>query len=138
MSENQRFKLKYDQLRENNPAEKELPDSTPGETAKPDEKNYRHVGHNRNLAVMWPDGKLESFNYAYLVSIKYDPISDPNVLALYFTSDTITIKGYKLKLLFWDVFNSTSRIIECADPRYAEIVNETQPVIFEISIEPSR
>lgn len=115
MSENQKFKLKYDELRDGNPAEKETRES---EAIKQDDKNYQHAGQNRNLAFAWPDGRLESFNYAYLVSIKFDPVSEPNSLVLEFTSNTVMIKGYNLKPLFWDVFNGISRVIECVDPRY--------------------
>jgi hypothetical protein len=133
MSEN-RFRLKYDQLRDGNPAGKD-DDTTKAETAQQEDKKYLHSGHNRHLAVMWPDGKLESFNYAYLVSIKYDPISDPNILALHFTSDVVTIKGYGLMPLVWDVFNGMSRIIECIDPRYQETQDSTLPAITEITVE---
>lgn len=129
-----RFKLKYDELREGNPTEKE--DGIQGDTIRPDDHRYHSVGSNRNLAVMLRDGKLESFNYAYLVSIKYDPIQEPNILALHFTSHTVTLKGYSLKPLFWDVFNNFSRIVECTDPRYAQNVADGNTyTVIEVLIE---
>jgi hypothetical protein len=132
-----RFKLRYDELREGNPTEKE-DGIIQGDTIKPDDHRYHSVGNNRNLAVvMLPDGKLESFNYAYLVSIQYDPLQEPNVLALHFTSHTVTLRGYNLKPLFWDVFNNFSRIIECTDPRYAQNVADGNTyTVIEAVIEP--
>ncbi len=135
MSQNQRYKQKYDELRDGNPAMPEKPDDD-AQVPKQEDVNYLKPGNNRNLAIVPLNEKMRAFNYAYFVTTEFDPNSDPNVLAIMFTSHTVIFKGYGLINLFWDLFNSSSRIVTAIDPRYVpEEQDKDSYTVTEISVE---
>lgn len=127
MSQNQKYKLKYDELREGNP------------TARQSDENEGNKLHNapspsRTICFVWPDGRQQFFSYSYLISGELNVEDDMNLIILRFTSDLVTLKGYGLVELFSQlVKQQPSRIVQ-GDPRYAS--TEDAYSIVEISIVP--
>lgn len=109
---NQDFKLKFDEMRENDPT---------GENGEQANERFASTGHVRNLCFVWPDGKKKFLNYAYLVSCDYDP--DENTITLNFTSDTVLIKGSGLDGVFEELFSHIPKRIVCVDVRYNSVAN---------------
>lgn len=93
----QGFNLRFDKMRENNPASPEVPKSDSTLTDR-----YETPGYARNVCFVWPDGKGEFFNYAYLVAAKFNPGKDKNEITLLFSGYTVTLHGYALESLFMD------------------------------------
>jgi hypothetical protein len=130
----QKFKLKYNELRENDPGSgaKEKSEAT-GQSE--DDIFYAQPGNVRNLGFAWGDGRKQAFNYAYLVSQELNVSQDVNVITLYFTSHVVTIKGYKLDLLYEDLFVHKSRVIHAVDKRYAtDNLEAQQSTVTEITV----
>ncbi len=110
-------------MRENNP------------TPAHDQDNlYKEAGHTRNVCFVLPEGKRQFFNYAYLVSVLFEPSDDVNTITLEFTSHTITLKGYRLEALYMDFFDHFPRIVTTTDPRYAA-AQPNDVVVTDIGIE---
>ncbi|UFH54802.1 hypothetical protein [Spirosoma sp. KNUC1025] len=125
---NQGFKLRYDQLRENDPT------SSDTELAMP-ENFYTGPGHSRNLCLIWPDGQRAFFNYAYLIASEFDPNSEKNVIKLNFSSHQVALSGYSLQSLFMALFDHLPRIITAIDPRYVLDEDKLKEIVIEIIIE---
>jgi hypothetical protein len=117
----QGFKLKYEQLQENNPA-------------KPDEKpqSYTTAGHVRNVCFTWPDGRAMFLNYSYLISGEYLP--EENKIILTFTTHTITLTGIRLKTLFEQLLHHLPMHITCMEERYNETTETTEAIVNEIHV----
>lgn len=117
------FKLKFDKMREGNPA-----DSDANSSSTPDASTelYPSSGNTRNLCIVWPDGKRFFINYAYLISGEYIP--GDNALMLVFTSHTISMKGQGLELLFNELTLHLPKIIVAVDSRYNEVQDEKYTV----------
>jgi len=109
----QGYKLRFDQMRENDLTQAEQIESTGNQD------NYQQAGSTRNLCLVWPDGKRAFYNYAYLVSVVFDPGEEKNVITLCFSSDVIKIQGFLLEPLFMALFEHLPRIITATDERYA-------------------
>ncbi len=110
---NREFKLRYDQMREGDPAKTE-------ETAPPNADNglYHAPGHARNLCLVWSDGKRFFLNYAYLLAGEFTVGDEKNEIILHFSSHTVTLKGYGLESLFMALLDHLPRIINAMDERY--------------------
>lgn len=130
MSGNQRFKLKYDQLREGNPANK--PD---GNDSEVENQFYEKHGNVRNVCFAWPDGKKIFLNYAYLVSGELNVSDEMNIVTLTFTSHTATLKGYNLALLFDKLNLQIPETIAVVEKRYASKNKDDEFTVIEIAIE---
>lgn len=126
----QDFKLKFDGMRNNNPAAPE--DSSLGDEVGENEF-YPTSGNSRNLCFAWADGKLMFLNYAYLVSGEF--ISETNILSLTFTTHKVTIEGSNLVELFKNLANQSMRKLECANERYAPINTQAKFIIKTIIVE---
>lgn len=122
----QDFKLKFDGMRNNNPAAPK--DSSLGDEVGENEF-YPTSGNSRNLCFAWPDGRRMFLNYAYLVSGKYN-LQD-SIIELWFSTHHIIIRGSKLEIIFDLLFDQTLRKITCNDERY-KILNLDAPVLTEI------
>ncbi|MFD2520383.1 hypothetical protein [Emticicia soli] len=109
----QGYKLRFDQMRENDPTQTEQNETTENQDY------YQQSGSTRNLCLVWPDGKRAFYNYSYLVSVAFDPGEDKNVITLCFSSDVIKIQGFLLEPLFMALFEHLPRIITATDERYA-------------------
>lgn len=125
----QGFNLRFDKMRENNPAS---PETAKSEIPLPDK--YDIPGYARNVCFVWPDGKREFFNYAYLVAAKYNPGEDKNEITLVFSGYTVTLHGYALEGLFMDFLDHIPRIVTAIDTRYASRVNSGSETIIEIIV----
>lgn len=129
MNQNRKFRLKYDELRENNPGAKEVSDN-----ASMENKLHDKGGHARNICFAWPDGKRKFFSYAYLISGELIVDDEVNVITLSFTSDVVTLKGYALEQLFIQLSNHAPSLVIQDDPRYAE--SRDGYTLIEIAIVP--
>lgn len=112
---NQDFKLRYDQLKENDPT---------GENSDAlQNQNFETPGHVRNLCFVWPDGRMKFMNYAYLISVELFP--DESSIVMIYTSNKVTIKGIKLHELFVQLFSHLPKGIEIVATRYTKLHSGT-------------
>lgn len=116
------FNLKYDRMKENNPA-----------STNADESTYEKHDAPKNICFVQTDGYRLSLSYAYLVCREYLP--DGNTIILSFTSHNITIKGLHLESLFDLLQENSIRQIFCTDQRYNLTKEEESPVVNEIQIQ---
>src|ERR1700748_1278542 len=112
------FKFKFDQMQENKSDASEQNENS---------QRYQSAGYNRNLCLRWLDGRLRYFNYAYLVTCEYIP--EDGVVQLEFTTHKVSIKGYNLEPLYFELFEQLCRIINCCDERYQQLDNDETTVI---------
>lgn len=119
------YKLRFDQMKENNP--------TPSESDPQNEGNYYPTkGSIRNLALIFKDGNIRGFPYAFIVDYFFKVNDENNVIILELSSKTISLIGYKLWPLYWEIFDQTPRIIQEVDKRYA---TGTESAVTKIVIE---
>lgn len=116
------FKLKYNQLRQNDP------------TAKEADKNYESESYARNVCFVQLDGKMTFLGYSYLISGEYLP--DENAITLTFTSHTINLKGINLELLFLELMKNLPKMLTCSDERYNQLASKENYCINQIEIIP--
>jgi hypothetical protein len=128
---NQGFKLRFDQLRENDPT-----DPADGSGLLLIE-NYTTMGHTRNVCLVWPDGRRAFLNYAYLVVGEFEPNDEKNVIRLGFSSHNVTLQGYSLESLFMALLDHLPRIITAIDPRYVLDEDKQKSVVTGIVLEKS-
>ena len=126
---NQGFKLKYNEMQENNPANN--PDSAEQAPKAGDDK-YTAAGHVRNICFVWIDGKRMFLSYAYLISGEYDP--EISCIELNFTTHKIVLKGIDLQELFYEIMSQMVRQIICSDSRYNEIDEIQKSIVNEVVI----
>ncbi|GAB4002096.1 hypothetical protein GCM10028807_59960 [Spirosoma daeguense] len=127
---NQGFKLRFDQMRENNPAT----DNTLSVELNGD---YHAPGYARNLCLVWPDGRKVFLNYAYLIEAEFDPGSEKNIIRLNFSSHDVLLQGYGLDTMFMELLDHLPRIIKASDERYA-IETEHSTIITDIAVSEQR
>lgn len=125
---NQGFKWKYNQMQENNPAQKDDPDQ---QSPAFDDK-YKDVGHTRNICFVWQDGKRIFLNYAYLIFGDYNP--DESVIKLSFTTHDVILKGVNMEDLFYEVMEQVTKQIVCTDSRYNIIGEDQKFVVNHITV----
>jgi len=113
------FKLKYNQLRENDPTQIDL------------EKNYPAESSIRNVCFIQSDGKRLFLNYGYLISGEFIPYE--NKIILGFTSHTISMVGMQMETMFLQLMNHFPQTIVCKDERYNGI-EENKSVVNSMEI----
>lgn len=118
----QDFKLKFAENKDSTQPESEM-DHLKADT-------YQQAGYTRHLAFVLPNGKMEFFNYSYLVHCCYD--SEQSSILLEFSSHTIELKGYRLETLAYALMAQLPRIIRCVDKRYIETVDGDGAVVNEV------
>ncbi len=123
----QGFKLKFDQMRESNPAKQ---DAGTGSPSKAYDEFYPEAGNTRNLCFVWRDGRRTFINYSYLISAEYLP--DESCIVLTFTSQTLVLKGVNLEPLFYELMHQSVRQITCTDERYNVVSEEGRFAVNEI------
>ncbi|WP_276366251.1 hypothetical protein [Chryseolinea sp. H1M3-3] len=135
MSQNSKFKLKYDELRAGDP------------THQGDEKTdiasniamqQRPTANVRNICFVWPNGRQKFFAYGYLISGELNLGNEVNIITLSFTSDVVTLKGYHLQQLFMQLSNHATSLISQVDPRYTTETTENESTVIEIIVTPSK
>jgi hypothetical protein len=138
MSENPKFKLKYDQLRDGNPAKKLHENAIVNSGVESNNQVYDSPGNTRNLCFSWPDNTRQFLNYTYLVSAKLNIGNEINTITMMFTSHTVSIKGYNLELLFFELNNQIPSSLVQMNPRYCSSVENGDYLIVEILIEQNK
>jgi len=128
----QGFKLRYDQMRENDPTRSNTASRSEGEN-----DYYDSPGNARSLCLVWPDRKRVFLSYAYLVSGEFTAASEKNVIVLQFSSHTLTLKGYGLEPLFMALLDHLPKIIVAADPRYVLKDNLKDVLVMDMVVEKS-
>jgi len=126
----QGFKLRYDEMRENDPTKASNASRSSGEN-----DYYDSPGNARSLCLVWPDGKRAFFSYAYLVSGEFSLADDKNVIVLSFSSHTLTLKGYGLEPLLMALLDHLPKIIVAADTRYVLNDNLKEVLVLDILVE---
>src|SRR5690606_19767352 len=96
------------EYRENNP--------TPEKDKGQNSDYYPSCGNGRNLAFVWPDGKMQFFNYSYIVTSSYSP--HDGTIVLEFSTHRVEVKGHKLEQLFYELMTQAIKVIRCLDSRY--------------------
>jgi len=122
---NQNYKLKFEELWENDPTQKE----TDPEKSK---QAFPSTSHTRNLCIVWEDGKRMFLNYAYLISGEYLP--DDSMIVLTFTTHTVTLKGSRLETLFEEFTGHLIKQIGCTDERYNATLDKDEAVVNTIIV----
>lgn len=123
---NRNFKLRFDQMKEGNPAEGE-----PQASALPEEEFTRPL----NLCLVWPDGKRFFLNYSYLVAGELDLEGEHNQIHLHFTAYDVLLKGYGLQDLFMALLEQWPAQLMAIEPRYVVSGEALDGTIIEISVE---
>jgi hypothetical protein len=121
---NQKYKLKFDELWENNPTKKD--------TEEEKKQSFPTHSHARNLCIVWEDGKRMFLNYAYLISGELLP--DDSTLILTFTTHTVQLKGNRLETLFEEFTGHLIKQIACTDERYNATLDNDEIIINEINV----
>lgn len=124
MTQDRDYKLKFDKMRENNPAS-EPPDADSSE-------KYPSGSSTRNVLFVLTNGDEEFLNYSYLVHTKFKKNEDCIILS--FTTHTVTIKGVNLKDLFQELFEHVPKVISCTDERYNALQEEAGTIVNGIEI----
>lgn len=126
----QGFKLRYDQMREEDSSQPEMnsEDLEAGQI-------YRAAGHARSLCVVWPDNTRMFFNYAYLVSGSFSSGDDKNIITLQFSGHTVKLMGFGLETFFMQLLEHTPRIIIAIDERYIMQDPTQEAVVTDIVVE---
>lgn len=125
---NQRFRLKFDEMREGDPSK----DTASDQDLPTRDESYNGASNTRNLCFAFPDGRKLFLNYAYLVSCDYLP--EDNSLTLVWTTHTVILKGFFLHILFDELMQHLPRQIACTDPRYNVTAEKEKPIVNEIHI----
>jgi len=118
------FDLKFGEYRDNNPT------ANPGNEVNPD--YYPSGGHVRNVAFVWPDGRMQFFNYSYMLTCTYD--KDGGSIKIEFSTHHVELKGQKLEALFYELMTQTNKIIRCHDRRYQQLDDGNKPIVREINM----
>lgn len=121
----EKFKLKMDELFENDPSQDET-------NYQDHYKKHETVGNTRHITFVWPDGKEKCLEYAYLVDRDYIP--DQNLIVLTFTAATISLIGIRLKILFEDIKKQLAREIGCMDKRYNATLEDDEFAVNQITV----
>lgn len=123
---NHLFKSRYDEMKESADAL-----SSEKEAGGKDEA-YINVGYTRNVCFVLPDGDEIFLNYAYLVRGRH--FVEDGRIVLVFTSDTVTLKGIRLKKLFTDFQSNIPFKVISQPERYNEAEDEETPIVNEIIV----
>lgn len=75
------------------------------------------------------------FYYAFLMSVKLYLPADHNLLVLRFTSERLTLKGYRLKPLSRSFAHEKPVEVQVCNPRYMVPEAASQPVVIEAIVE---
>ncbi|MBA4853455.1 hypothetical protein [Emticicia sp. BO119] len=122
----QNYKLRFDQMKENNPGQS-------GSTSQDDTSAfYASEGSIRNFCLVWKDGNMDDFPYSYVVHTQFRIGQEKNTMIIELPSKLITLFGYGLTSLFLAFKKQLPQFIYQVDERYAE---EAETVVTEIQIE---
>jgi hypothetical protein len=121
MHQNPPFNQRHRQWKEGDPTRPHPETSSP---------SFAHC-----LTVYWENGEEMIFYYAFLMSVRlYLPV-DHNLLVLRFTSEKLTLKGYKLKTLSRVFAHGKPSIVQVCNSRYSIEATANEPVVVEAQVE---
>jgi hypothetical protein len=123
MNQNQSSKQIYQELLENNPTRQHSGGNT---------KPFAHC-----LTLQLHDGHQLIFYYLYLVKVEFILHDVTNVLILRFTSDKVTLEGYRLHSLFVQFAYEKPDMIIVQDERYVTAGLIGGPAVINASVEPT-
>lgn len=123
----QDFRLKYDELSENDLSHREF-----GEGMIAHNETYPDPGHGRSICFVLLDGKRLFLGYGYIISGEYTP--EEGTIVLTFSTHSILLKGVNLEKLFYNIQDQRSKQIVCVDSRYNLIGEDEQFVVNEIQV----
>lgn len=123
---NRNFKLRFDQMKEGNPTEGE-----PQTPALPEEEFTRPL----NLCLVWPDGKRFFLSYSYLIAGELNVDGEKNEILLYFSSHTVTLRGYGLEALFTELLEQLPKMIVVTEERYTATDETNETTVVEIKVQ---
>ncbi|MFN3377932.1 MAG: hypothetical protein ACK41O_00670 [Runella zeae] len=125
---NREFKLRFDQMREGNPSKAEegtednlSPNSAPA----------------RSLCLVWPNGRRFFLSYAYLMAGELHLSREKNEILLYFSSHTVTLRGYGLESLFTELMQHLPSLIYQSEERYVTSEQNQGAFVTEIEVQRS-
>lgn len=118
------FKLKFDDFKDNHSTEQGDGDKTTDQ--------YPSSGHVRHIVFVWPENRMQSFNYSYLVTQSYDAAK--NTIIMEFTSHTVEIKGIRLDGLFHELVAQIPKYIRVMDKRYNDTEDKSGSIINEVIV----
>ncbi len=121
----QDFRLKYDELSENDPSQREF-----GERMIAHNDAYSDPGHGRSICFVLLDGKRLFLGYSYLMSGEYSP--EEGSIVLTFSTHSVVLKGVNLEKLFYDILDQRAKQIACVDSRYNLLGDDEEPVVNDI------
>ena len=124
----QGFRSRYDEMRDNNPADDKKPEK------KEAGLYYTGISHTRSLCLLMADGKRHFFNYAYLISGEFEVHRDINVIRLNFASFTVELSGYALEELFMTMLEHSARIVTLLDARYVISLSANEPAVLTMQV----
>jgi hypothetical protein len=122
----QNFRLKSDELRQNNPTI---------DVRQDDEafyRTYESSGYIRNVALTMPNGKSFTIPYVLISKIEYDPMA--GAVTIINGGEKIVLNGVRLKALYYDLFFQLPLEIFITEERYNPINNEAKFIVNEIII----
>lgn len=126
---NPNFKLRFDQMKESNPA-----DNAAEKEAIATSNEYPLV-RPLNLCLVWPDGKRFFLSYSYLIAGEFSPDGETNQIQLYFTTYRVSLKGYGLEALFMALLEHLPAQLVAIEPRYVVSEEAVDGTIIEIIVE---
>lgn len=122
----QNYKLRFDQMKENNPGQS-------GSASQEDTSAfYAGEGSIRNFCLVWKDGNMDDFPYSYVVHTKFRIGEEKNTMIIELPSKLITLFGYGLTSLFLAFKKQLPQFIYQIDERY---IGQDDTVVTDIQIE---
>ncbi len=110
----QGYKLRFDQMKENNPAQS---DSEPKDDVS---AFFPSEGSMRNFCLVFKEGDMRAFPYAYIVDYTLEIGQEKNKIILELPSKLITLSGYGLTSLYLAFLKQLPQMIHEVDERYAD------------------
>ncbi|MGN7822915.1 hypothetical protein ACTJJB_22540 [Chitinophaga sp. 22536] len=123
---NLNFKLRLDELNENDPTSKNSSSVLQTEF-------YEHSGHIREVCFVPLHGKIVSLNYAYWVAREFE--IEENRMTLLWTTHIVVLKGIRLMPLFFDFFYQLPKIVVAQDARYNATAAKDTPIVNDIKVQ---
>lgn len=122
----QDYKLRFDQMKENNPTQADAASQAGDSAYYPGESSIR------NFCLVWKDGNMDDFPYSYVLHTKFRLGEEKNVIIIELPSKLITLSGYGLTALFLAFKKQLPQFIYQIDERYT---SQDDTVVTDIQIE---
>lgn len=124
----QEFRLRFDQMRENNPHTQPVGGDIPAAISD----TYFEPGHSRNICFCWSNGQKLFLNYSYLVSGEYMP--EQGAIILQFTSHHVVVTGSGLESLYVLFMHQMAKLVVVSDLRYESLEEANGAVVHSIIV----